>query len=624
MKTFPFKKPSPRRIRFALCAIIFLIAFGVRVLTWQDTRLEVRKVQTVVAENYKTVAQLFREEGVRGFFSSSSSLADLNHLGHPPGYSVLLSMIRSGPGESDAPVQFFQIFVDALSAVLIFLIVAELLSVAPAIIAGLLAAFSPQLAWNSVLLLPDSLSVFPILLAVYLLAVSRKHPRLLIFVSIGALVGISCWLRANAMVLTIFLALAAALVCSTALAPKRIGGDKHTSIGHQWRYGLAVVIGTLLILLPLTIRNAIVFHRFIPISLGGGQTLLEGIADYDDEGRFNISPTDMGIMQQEAEAFQRPDYNRGLLEPDGIQRERWRFQSGVKVIGAHPVWFGGVMIRRAGSMVKLERARLISINPAVTYPLHLVDQSSIVWTMTAANLPATSTAGAAKIKTSLSPDGRIFIIGDDSSYGTQFVFPPAKVQADREYVFKVSIRIAQGRMKIAAIDGSGSVHSKAILEVAEGAPPAQPFKVIDLPFTTSRDGEIRLALSNEASNQPPNVEIASANLYNLRPAQHSWTRYPRLLIHGIQKLIITAVILPLAIIGLAFLVIRKRRNVLIILSVVPLYYFCFQSIFHTEYRYVLAINHFLFAFAAVAVTSIVGWFMGKMSAWRRAPAQSID
>ena len=125
------------RHRVTVAVVIFLVAFGVRVLTWHDTRLEVGKVQTVVAENYKIVAQHLRQDGIRGFFSPSSPLADPNHLGHPPGYSVLLSLIRSGPGESDGPAQFLQILVDSLSALLIFLIVAELLSPAPAVIAGL-------------------------------------------------------------------------------------------------------------------------------------------------------------------------------------------------------------------------------------------------------------------------------------------------------------------------------------------------------------------------------------------------------------------------------------------------------------------------------------------------------
>src|SRR6266571_9095612 len=83
------------RVRFAICALIFLLALGVRVLSWHDTRLEVGKVQTSVTADYKRVAQLLREGGVASFLSSSSPLSDLNTLGHPPGYSILLALIYS-------------------------------------------------------------------------------------------------------------------------------------------------------------------------------------------------------------------------------------------------------------------------------------------------------------------------------------------------------------------------------------------------------------------------------------------------------------------------------------------------------------------------------------------------
>ena len=170
---------------------------------------------------------------------------------------------------------------------------------------------------------------------------------------IGALVGLSCWLRANAMLLTVFFAAAVLL----------LHGKK------QWRYSLAVIAGTLLIVLPLTIRNAIATRHFIPVSLGAGQTLLEGIADYDTNNRFGIPNTDMGIMRQEAEVHQRPEYYGTLFNPDGVQRERARMKRGAGVIASNPVWFASVMVRRAASMTRLERTRLISDTPAVTNPI---------------------------------------------------------------------------------------------------------------------------------------------------------------------------------------------------------------------------------------------------------------
>src|SRR5207237_9111879 len=81
-----------------------------------------------------------------------------------------------------------------------------------------------------------------------------------------------------------------------------------------------------------------------------------------------------------------------------------------------------------------------------------------------------------------------------------------------------------------------------------------------------------------------------------------WTRYPRFIIHAIQKIYLTAVILPLAIIGLLILIFRKQSRALIILSIVPVYFFTVQSVVHTEYRYVLVVDYFLFAFAGVAVS----------------------
>src|SRR5437867_4213675 len=219
---------------------------------------------------------------------------------------------------------------DPLGAVVIVLMGAELLPLSLGALAGTLSALSPQFVWNSVLVLPDSLSVLPILLAVYFLARAIKNPRLVNFVIAGALIGVSCWLRANAILLTFFLA----------AVPLLTKGER------RWRHMLAVVCGTFLIVLPLTIRNAIVFHRFIPVSLGAGQTLLEGIADYDTEGKFGIPRTDVGIMKLEADEAHRPDYNQALFKPDGIERERWRLRRGLNVIGAHPLWFARVMTRR--------------------------------------------------------------------------------------------------------------------------------------------------------------------------------------------------------------------------------------------------------------------------------------
>lgn len=101
---------------------IFIVALGVRLLSWHDTRREVGKIQTVVAADYQNAARVFRQEGVRALFNSSGPLADPNTLGHPPGYPVLIAIAWALFGESNSSIQLSQIICDALAAVLILLI----------------------------------------------------------------------------------------------------------------------------------------------------------------------------------------------------------------------------------------------------------------------------------------------------------------------------------------------------------------------------------------------------------------------------------------------------------------------------------------------------------------------
>jgi hypothetical protein len=582
------KKSQSRRNRFAICLLIFLLAFGVRLLSWHDTRLEVGKVQTAVTADYQRVAQLLRQGGIASFLSSSSPLSDLNTLGHPPGYSILMAGVGSVFEDSRAVIQFVQIICDALAAVMIFLIVAELLPFSAAVIAGMLAALSPQFAWNSVLLLPDSLAVLPILVAIYCLTRAARNPRFATLIIAGALIGFSCWLRANAMFLTLFLAASVLFL---------------TRKERPWRYALAVIFGTLLIVLPLTIRNAIVFHRFIPLSLGAGQTLLEGIADYDPQSRFGIPNTDVGIMKQEAEQSGRPDYYGTLFNPDGVERERARLSRGFAVVRSHPFWFSGVMARRAASMLRLERSRLVSTETPVSHAL-AIDNLEPVWIGTPAELFSSGVglSSRVRIQHELSTD-RLTLIGDDSKYGDQFAPNAVDVKKDFDYVFTLPVNVERGRMRISIVSPGGPAYSSTIVETIENTRPEdQPASLVQLSFVARANQRVQVVFSNEASNPPnPVVKVGPIKLFELGFSRFLWTRYPRLLVHYLQKSFLTAVMLPLAIIGLALLIVKKKSRALIILLVVPAYFFCVQSIVHTEYRYVLAVDYFVFALVGVAL-----------------------
>ncbi|HKB67707.1 MAG TPA: glycosyltransferase family 39 protein [Pyrinomonadaceae bacterium] len=428
------------RCRVFIVALIFFTALGVRFINWQTNHDEALAVQTSVALNYKHQARLIQANGVASLYDASSSTNNPDLLGHPPGYPLMLSALYRVAGEHDTVTQFLQIILDSLSVVIIVLIAFEFFPAAIALIAGLLAAFAPQFSWNSLTLLPDSLATLPILLAMLIITRTSQRPNdpgrssMLSLLIAGALIGVSVWLRANALLLAPFLCLPLLFI------NKR---------GARLRPALVLVCGVLLIITPLTARNAIVFGKFIPVSLGAGQTFVEGIADYNTDGSLGLPQTDVALIRSEAETSKRPDYANSLFTPDGTERDRARLARGFAVIRAHPFWFAGVMIRRAASMLRLERT-----------PLRLAATSSSV---------------------------------------------------------------------------------SALMQ--------WPLRIV-------------------------------------------------------QKLFITALFLPLILIGSGILIYRRQFQTLAFLLAVPCYYFCTQSALHTEYRYVLVIHYFLFVLAAVAVYTV--------------------
>ncbi len=571
-----------------LSVSIFIIAFAVRLLSWQDNRFEVKKLETYVTDEYRTGAQ----ELASGDFKAYAS--NLNHLSHPPGYSILLALLIKLEGDSDSLIQFTQMIADSAAAVIVFLLVYEMLPLGAAIIAGLLTAFSPQLAYYSVVLLPDSLAVLPILLAVYFLVRASRRPRLLTIVSSGVCVGISCWLRANALLLAPF------LVAVIPILFKR---------GRRLRFSTTLVAATLVVISPLTIRNYLVYRHFIPLSLGAGQKLLEGIAEYDQEGRFGIPKTDLGIVRQEAEAHGRPDYAPSLFGADGIERDRMRVARGLAVIRAHPAWYLGVMFRRAGTFFRLARVPIASRYPPVTHSLEGTERAQPVWSRSPGALIEEGAVASTQARGTLTGDGQAFkLVADDSKSGDQMVTSPVTVRRNTDYVFSFPLQLQE----VADAD-SGDALVSTVLDLVEGTPPQeQPLNALKMGFVSGPASRVQLKFSNGASTPiRPIANIGRIDLFELGPANYLWTRLPRFLVRTVQRFYLTAWVLPFAIIGLVLLAHRRQSRVIAVLLVVPIYYCCVQSALHTERRYVFVIQYFLLMLAAAALF----WLGAMFGTW---------
>jgi hypothetical protein len=160
--------------------------------------------------------------------------------------------------------------------------------------------------------------------------------------------------------------------------------------------------------------------------------------------------------------------------------------------------------------------------------------------------------------------------------------------------------------------GRSAPAAAAIVETEDWkTPDEQSVQMIEIPFVSRTEGDANIAFANGGSNVGTRAQVGRVELNALGPASGLWLRYPRIVINLLQRLFITAIMLPLALCGLLLLVRRRQYQTLALLLVVPAYYLCFQSALHTEYRYVLAIHYFFFLLVAVALHAL-----GAM-AWRR-------
>jgi hypothetical protein len=584
------------RHTFSLCVTIFLLAFAVRTLTWQDNRRDAWKVQTYVTSGYKDSARQLARAEIKTFMS------DTTHLGHPPGYPILLAGIFKLAGESDTVLQFIQITVDSAAAVLLFLIALELLPLGVAFTAGLLAALSPQFAYFSVLLLPDSLIVFPILLAVYLIARSRRGYSASAFLLAGGLVGLSCWLRANALLLPLFLAALALFV-----VPKR---KKRSA-------ALSVIAGAVLVIAPITIKNALVFHSFVPVSLGAGQTLLEGIADYDEKGTLNIPNTDLGLMRQEAEWYAKPEYAKWLFGSEGIARDRMRVARGLDIIGSHPLWFASVILRRGLASTRLDPVPVLLPESPVSHNIR-TGSAKLSWQTSPSGLMSKSSFRSDRATFTFVGNEWLRIEGDENNYGSQLISEPIDVEHFHDYVLKLSFRLERGRalVKIVKADGTKPLAS-SVIDLVEGLPASnQPVNQLEIPFVSANTSRVQVVIANSASVHPVML-VGAARVADLGPSSLSWLRYVRMPLGILQRFFTTAWVLPFVVVGIVLLIRGRKFQELAILLTVPVYYLVVQSALHTERRYVYVIHFFFLILASTALHCLIGWIIAGVKRLRQ-------
>ena len=547
-----------QRIRLILlCVTIFILAAGVRLLHLADHFTEIERGSTLLT----SIVRPYRQDSLqilddRSFFASKKSEdgGATRLLLHPPGYALLLLSIYGSvePNDSYRVLRFLQIAADAIASVLVLLIAAELWPRWIAALGAILVALSPHLAFYSLYLSPASLAVPPILIAVYLLIKARKRPRIWVMALAGVMIGLSCWLRSNGLFLPIFLAAGVFILFER---------------GKRVLYAMTLIAATLVTISPITIRNWLISGRFVPLSLGAGITLMEGIGDYDKEGRFDMPATDAAVALREVEWFNRPDYERSLWEPDGIERERARLSRASQVVRSNPAWFLGVMVRRAGFMLRYNQA-----NPG-RWPL---DTSQVAYisgeppfghqvnepaSLQVVEQPSNRDLFGDPIK---SPEAQIrfgtnsqalHLIGDGTTFGNQLISTPIFVDKYSDCILEVTFNLIKGDagIKILSADMRETLNSVGLAAAAEeqrllekykrktlaksASSPVESDTTIastTLEFATGNRDQVRIAVANNG-DLAPEFELEGLTIRKAGDTPGLWARPLRLLIRALQK-----------------------------------------------------------------------------------------
>lgn len=296
---------------------------------------------TRMARRYDdTALSILQGEGV--LFPKVWDPARTGLLSRPPGYGLFLASIYSTVGRSFPLVAAFQDVLTSLSAVLVFALTTRLFGPLAGTFAGGLVAISPHLSATSNLILADAIAPIALLLAfgVALQVVEGKRTeasqpaRLAVM---GAFIGLGIWIRPNVVLLGPFAGLFLFFL---------LGRSRRSLLLSS-----LMALTSLMVVSPITLRNWLVFGEFVPVSINGGITLWQGVADAGGR-EYGARVWDKQVMAEEAERYGREDYLLWWAEPDGIDRDRDRYRRATEVIRSRPFWYAQAMLRRMGMMMR--------------------------------------------------------------------------------------------------------------------------------------------------------------------------------------------------------------------------------------------------------------------------------
>lgn len=240
---------------------------------------------------------------------------------HAPLYSHALAAVYAVFGRSHRAAYVVQCVLGALSCILIFFLARELFGPRVALISGLLAAAYGPFIYYDVQLLRTSLLTLVILLIAWLgiRLTSRSHT--ISWALFGALIAAGTVTREN-----VILLLPVAVWWAGRLFPGRL------------RRLSALGVGFVVVLAPVTLRNALVASDFVLVSYQGGLNLY--IGNHPDHDRLtSLQP---GVEWQEL-----VDRPRAAGVTRRSQQSSWFLREAARQIASDPIGWLALLGKKA-------------------------------------------------------------------------------------------------------------------------------------------------------------------------------------------------------------------------------------------------------------------------------------
>jgi 4-amino-4-deoxy-L-arabinose transferase-like glycosyltransferase len=202
-----------------------------------------------------------------------------------PVYPYFLSLIYGLTGRSFTSVYIIQMVIGLASILFLFLLAKKYFSERTALISAFLFSFYGTTIFFESKFLPETIAIFVNLFFLLALAYcdhkkmkGQKLSKALLLWMSGILLGLSCLIRPN-MLLLLPLILLWVLFSKTPREADEKASEPE-KVPRRLMNASILLMGSLLIILPITMRNYLESGNFVPVSLNGGITFAQGNNPY--------------------------------------------------------------------------------------------------------------------------------------------------------------------------------------------------------------------------------------------------------------------------------------------------------------------------------------------------------